>query len=165
MTQGSEITLLTITRRTGRMALLIGLAFVAFLLRLWFLQVVAGEYYSTLSANNRIRLYPLEAPRGFFVDRHGELLVENRASFDVYITLEDIPLSQRDEVSDLLARILRMERKEIAARFAEAGLTREQPVLLRKGIEEAAFVALEERRLDLPGVSVRIRPPVAPLNW
>ena len=43
MTQGSEITLLTITRRTGRMALLIGLAFVALLLRLWFLQVEIGR--------------------------------------------------------------------------------------------------------------------------
>lgn len=55
------------------------LGFVAIVLfgRLFFLQVLAGQYYRNLSDNNRIRTQVIHAPRGIIFDRNGKPLVLN----------------------------------------------------------------------------------------
>ncbi len=74
-----------------RIAILcVGVACVILLLRLWYLQVLERDFYYTLSSNNRLRVRVVEAPRGFILDRHGEVMVENRPTFDLYATPEDV---------------------------------------------------------------------------
>ena len=63
--------------------------FAVLIIRLIFLQVVRGDEYRLLSLNNRIRLQSIDPPRGLIYDRNGDVLVENRPSFDVAITLKD----------------------------------------------------------------------------
>ena len=36
------------------------------LARLWYMQIIRGEHYSTLAEGNRIRRIPVTAPRGIF---------------------------------------------------------------------------------------------------
>ena len=75
-------------RVTGVMICVL-VAFTVLLLRLLYLQIVMGEEYLTLSLNNRIRLQSIDPPRGLIYDRNNRVLVENRPSFDVTITLKD----------------------------------------------------------------------------
>lgn len=49
----------------------------------WFVQVVHGDFYLDLAENNRLRKYPLNAPRGLIRDRVGRLLVRNIPSYDL----------------------------------------------------------------------------------
>ena len=44
------------------------------------------------------------------------------------------------------------------SRLAEGRTRPYQPLLIRKDLDEAMMVSVEERRLDLPGVNLRIRP-------
>ena len=126
------------------------------LLRLWYLQILEGDRYVMLSANNRLRVRPVEAPRGFILDRRGEIIVENRPTFDLLVIPEEV--TNATEVASTLAGILRTVPSEILARLAEGRERPYEPLLLRKDIPEATMVAVEERRLDLPGVSLRVRP-------
>ena len=64
-------------------------AFVVLFIRLIVLQVIMGDEYRRLSLNNSIRLQNIDPPRGRLYDRNGDLLVDNRPSFDVNITLKD----------------------------------------------------------------------------
>ena len=64
-------------------------AFAVLILRLIYLQVIRGDEYRLLSLNNRIRLQSIDPPRGLIYDRNGYVVVENRPSFDVAITLKD----------------------------------------------------------------------------
>jgi penicillin-binding protein 2 len=146
----------TLASRTQKMVLCVGLGFLVLLLRLWGLQILEGGYYFTLSTNNHLRLRPVEAPRGFILDRHGEILVENRPTFDLYATPEDV--TNPAEVSGVLAKILGSTPDEIEAQLAEGRARPYQPLLLRKDLDEPMMVAVEERQLDLPGISLRIRP-------
>jgi penicillin-binding protein 2 len=125
------------------------------LLRLWYLQILEGDRYFTLSTNNRLRVRVVEAPRGFILDRHGEVMVENRPTFDLYATPEDV--KNPGEVAATLADILNVPAAEIETRLTETR-ARSQPLLLRKDLDHAMMVAVEERRLDLPGINLRIRP-------
>ena len=145
-----------IQRKIRRSALIVTGALLLLLLRLWYLQVLEGRYYAALSANNRLRLRPVEAPRGFILDRHGEVLVENHPSFDVYVIPADV--SDIPETAATIATILKQGPEEVAAKI-EAGKTRPyQPVLLAREVDYQKMVAIEERKLDLPGVSLRVHP-------
>jgi len=141
--------------RIRRAILYVGIGCLVLLLRLWYLQVLEGDRYFTLSTNNRLRVRVVEAPRGFILDRHGEVMVENRPTFDLYATPEDV--KNPTEVAATLAGILKVPPVDIETRLTETR-ARSQPLLLRKDLDEAMMVAVEERRLDLPGINLRIRP-------
>ncbi|HEX7628812.1 MAG TPA: penicillin-binding protein 2, partial [Candidatus Methylomirabilis sp.] len=142
--------------RLRRAMVCVGIGCLILLLRLWYLQILEGDRYFTLSANNRLRLRVVEAPRGFILDRNGEAMVENRPTFDLYATPEDV--TNPAEVTGVLAGILQIPASEIEARLAEGRTRSYQPLLLRKDLDEAMMVAVEERRIDLPGINLRIRP-------
>ncbi len=146
----------TLAPRIRTAVLCVGIAFLILLLRLWYLQILEGDRYFSLSTTNRLRVRPVEAPRGFILDRHGEILVDNRPTFDLYATLED--LTNPGEVVATLAEILGAPAAEIQARLAEGRERPYQPLLIRKDLDERMMVAVEERRLDLPGISLRVRP-------
>ena len=134
----------------------VGIGCLILLLRLWYLQILEGDRYFTLSTNNRLRLRVVEAPRGFILDRNGEAMVENRPTFDLYAIPEDV--TNPAEVTGVLAGILQIPASEIEAHLAEGRARPYQPLLLRKDLDEAMMVAVEERRIDLPGINLRIRP-------
>src|SRR5690606_30912144 len=50
-------------------------------LRLFYLQIVQGSYYRTLSDTNRIKTVIIHAPRGTIFDRNGKPLVFNVPGF------------------------------------------------------------------------------------
>jgi penicillin-binding protein 2 len=62
--------------------------------RLYYLQVVKGEYYEGKAENQRIRMIPIPAPRGAIFDRNGKLLVDSRPTYNVVLSSE--PLKKID---------------------------------------------------------------------
>src|SRR3990172_9388575 len=112
----------TLAPRIQTAVLCVGIAFLILLLRLWYMQILEGDRYFSLSTTNRLRVRPVEAPRGFILDRHGEILEENRPTFDLYATLEDV--TNPAEVTATLALILGVPAAEIQTRLAEG---RERP--------------------------------------
>lgn len=143
-------------KRIRATAYLISGAILILLLRLWALQILEGERMLLLSLNNRLRLRPVEAPRGLILDRNGELMVENLASFDLYATPEDMP--DVEETMRRLAEILQSSPDELRQRVSQRQGLQLEPVLLRKGVDERTVTAIEEQKIDLPGVSLRVRP-------
>jgi len=63
----------------------------------WFVQIVRGEYYFSLSENNRIRAVKITAPRGYVLDRGGAVIVENEPAYTLHL--------YRREAKDLEASI------------------------------------------------------------
>src|SRR5512143_580504 len=71
----------------------IGVAVMLLLLlsRLFYLQVIRNEHFSTLSTNNSVNLIPIPPIRGLIYDRNGVLLAENLPTFSVDLTPEAVP--------------------------------------------------------------------------
>src|SRR5438046_583985 len=97
-----------------------GLAFVLLVLlgvRLYYLQVVKGDYYNERAENQRVRLIPIPAPRGAIFDRNGKLLVDSRPTYNVVLSNE--PLKQvnvNDRVGDY-SRGLKLEPEFVVERL------------------------------------------------
>ncbi|MBJ7355672.1 MAG: hypothetical protein JHC98_12680, partial [Thermoleophilaceae bacterium] len=67
--------------------------------RLWFLQVLTGNQYLAEANNNRTRDVRVDAPRGNIVDRNGDLLVDNKSSWQVRVDQNEwgITLSKKNK--------------------------------------------------------------------
>jgi penicillin-binding protein 2 len=127
------------------------------LVRLWHLQVSEGEQYRSLSENNRIRLKRVRATRGTILDRHGQILVDNRPSFDIALVPEDAHDVPRTIAT--LGRLLGPEAGDFAAAVqAAANRPPFEDVILERDIGWDSIVALETHQLELPGVSVQVGP-------
>ena len=70
--------------------LIMGLLVATVLTRLFFLQVVSHDHFTTLSHDNRLKILPLPPPRGLIFSHDGTLLAENRPSFSLTVVPENV---------------------------------------------------------------------------
>ena len=68
-------------------------------LRLFYLQVLSGDKFRTLSNSNRIRTVIIHAPRGVIFDRNGVPLVFNTPGFRENINGKTVQISEKDALS------------------------------------------------------------------
>jgi penicillin-binding protein 2 len=142
-------------RVTGAMICVVA-AFAILLLRLIYLQVIRGEEYRLLSLNNRIRLQNIDPPRGLISDRNGYVLVDNRPSFDVHITLKDArPV---EETINKLSQYLNVPAEELLLKISTSkGVSAYKPILIKQDIGRNALASIEAHKYDLPGIAVNVK--------
>jgi penicillin-binding protein 2 len=142
-------------RVTGAMICVL-VAFTVLLLRLIYLQIVMGEDYLTLSLNNRIRLQSIDPPRGLIYDRNAKVLVENRPSFDVTITLKDArPV---EKTIEKLADYMDVPPQELQQKLSSSrGISAYKPIQLQQDIGRDALAAIEANKYDLPGIDINVK--------
>ncbi len=130
--------------------------FVLLLGGFWFFQVFQHAKFREMAENNHQRTLPLRAPRGVMFDRHGEVLVENRASFNISIMREHS--RDLDRTMRLLAKVTGVD--EAAMRETVERHRREpsyRPIVVVQDATLAQVAAVTARRLDfeLPDVVVQ----------
>lgn len=107
--------------------LVLVLAGVFLLWRLFNLQVVQGQRHALLASGNSVRTTVIPAPRGAIYDRNGVLLARNTAQFDLVATPSKLP-SDDDKLNKLAAEL--------------AGLTnKDKTELKQKNATDAGFIA------------------------
>ena len=136
--------------------LCVSMAALVLMMRLIYLQIIKGQEYRRMSLNNSIRLQSIDAPRGVIFDRHGNLLVDNRPSFDLYVSLKDArPV---DETLGRLAMHASLPKGELAEQVAGVrGAAYHRPQLLRRDIGRDALAVVASHRYDLPGIDLQIQ--------
>ena len=77
--------------------------------RLFYLQIVNGGQFATLSEGNRTAVEAIPSARGLIYDRKGVALVKNVPTFAVKIRPVDLPDEPRDDVVARLAALLKMD--------------------------------------------------------
>jgi penicillin-binding protein 2 len=132
------------------------------LLRLFSLQVLAGERYRELSEENRIRVEVLTAPRGEIRDRKGRLLTDNVPSFTVTIDPYDKAyVDQPASLDSTLAHLGGILEVDPAALIAKVKKDRKQSFLvirLKRNADLKSVAYISEHRSELPGVDVDAEP-------
>ena len=143
-------------RLTGTIVV-ISIAFVVIIVRLFYLQIIEGEEFRRQSEINSIRLQSVDAPRGLIYDRKGTLLVDNRPSFDLNIIPKDAKPIDRTLIK--LSRRINLSKedlkKTVEAKRRQASY---KPVLIKTDIGRDVLASLEVHRYELPGVAVDVTP-------
>ena len=121
----------------------------------WFVQIVRGDYYFSLSENNRIRSVKITAPRGYVLDRNGAILVENQPAYTLHL--------YRREARDLEASIafivglLDLDVEQVRSRVERGRRAPEFvpiPIAENLGIEEVA--AVQVRSAEHPEFAITV---------
>src|SRR3989338_11148565 len=115
-------------------------------------QVFEGRRYRKLSEQNRIRLIPLEAPRGRVFDIRGNLLATNRPSYDIVATPEDVT----PELISKLASVLKLPESKVRERMSAPREYPFAPAVIAEDISQELLHTVEQRRPELPGVEIQV---------
>ncbi len=127
--------------------------------RLYYLQVVKGEYYSEKAENQRIRFIPIPAPRGAIFDRNGKLLVDSRPTYNV--TLSNEPIKQVDvtERLDEYTQGLNVDRQFLIERL---NFIKKQPgfetLVLKENASIQDITWVEAHSSEYPELRIELRP-------
>ena len=115
----------------------------------WDLQVRNPAFYSELAEQNSIRSIPVLAPRGKILDRDGRVIVDNHASFSVYLSRESLKWEHLKAIADglnldyndLLQKIHRFD-----------GQPQYVPVIIKEELtpEDLAFVEAHRDPREFP---------------
>lgn len=76
--------------RINLLAVIFTLLTFVLLIRLFYLQVIRGGYYCKLAKNNATRVVYLAAPRGNILSDEGKILVGNKSSFNIAVSLAHV---------------------------------------------------------------------------
>lgn len=123
------------------------------IIRVFYLQIIEHEKYSSLSRNNQVRLIPLSPARGVIYDRNGILLAENVPGFSLNIIPENV--KDLKSTLDKLKTVLSITDEDIKAFYLRKKQNRKFnsiPLKLQLSEEEVAKFAVHQHLF--PGIEI-----------
>lgn len=120
------------------------------------LEVLQGSKFKELSNKNCIRLLPQPGARGKILSRHGDTIVDNYIAYDTMVMPQDEQELEKD--FSAVSRVLGIPPKELRENFKKNYLGPFMPVAIARNIEVKKAIALEELKMDFPGVVIQSAP-------
>ena len=140
--------------RVGVLGAIALAVFAVLFLRLWALQVLAGDRYLHAAQQNQVRTVRVEAPRGTILDRSGRTLVSNVPGTAVKIWTADLPDEGRYAMFKRLSKILQVPLPRLTKALEERKDDPLTPILVKTAVHEYQVAYLWEHRSEFPGVEV-----------
>ncbi|MEQ1645902.1 MAG: penicillin-binding transpeptidase domain-containing protein, partial [Pyrinomonadaceae bacterium] len=127
--------------------------------RLYFLQIVRGDYYSDRAESQRVRFIPIPAPRGAVFDRYGRLLVDSRPTYNVVLSNEPLKkINVADRVDDY-SKGLGLERQFVVERLNLIKTQNEfEAMVLKENVDMRDITWVEAHSLEFPELRVELQP-------
>jgi penicillin-binding protein 2 len=120
----------------------------------WNLQIRRGDYFAELAERNRIRSYPLLAPRGKILDREGRVVVDNNSTFSLMLGRENVDPEQ----IKMMCTALKLDYDEVNDRLRrfEKSRSRSVPIPIKEQLtqSELAFVESHRGRDLMPALEI-----------
>jgi penicillin-binding protein 2 len=144
-----------VSRRVEIARIAVGSVFAVLAFCYWYVQIVRGDYYYTLSENNRIRSVKVTAPRGSIFDRNGVALVENEPAYNLQLYRREAKNLNGSE--QFAVGVLRLPPEQVHGRVERALRYPEfvaVPIAENIGLDEVATI--QARSLEHPEFAVAI---------
>lgn len=129
------------------------IAFIIIVTGLFYVQTIRGQYYYDLSVNNRIRIVPLEGWRGNIKDRNGKILADNRISYDVMITPQEIKSIK--DLFEFLSKTLNVDQEKLISIYRRKKFAPFAPVVVAEDIDRMQAIVIEENKYLFPSLFVQ----------
>ena len=135
------------------LTIIIALAFVFLLLRLFQLQLLYHTEFGKKSEENSVRTIIKEPVRGYMFDRNGKLIVDIGPAYSITVT----PVSFNTSTLSLLSSLLQMKPSLIQERIDRGSIYSQfSPVRIKRDIDFKTLAAVEEKLYQLPGVAFEV---------
>ncbi|HMB01939.1 MAG TPA: hypothetical protein VKS21_13215, partial [Spirochaetota bacterium] len=137
----------------------VSIAMVVLIARLFYLQVIKGDYYAALAESNCVSLVKVRAPRGEIYDRNYKKLVGNSPSYTAGI----VPYyfaGNKDKKGAIneIADILDMKPEGIQKKLSRARDYMLEPVIIKRDVSGEELSLIAERSIEISGLSTGQEP-------
>ncbi len=126
-------------------------------IRLFYLQISAGDHYRAVAEENRLRIQTTKASRGIIYDRNQEPLVKNIPNFMLNISPQDFPSDEQKQeiIISEINQITKISKEEIKQKISEVpSSTYQTYTLLEQLPYEQALVLISAAR-EWPGIELK----------
>lgn len=128
------------------------LVFLIFSIRFFKLQISESSFYSWKSLQNSVKMITQIPVRGNIYDRNGELMVDNRPAFSLYL----VPSETTEHTIRVVSRLSDKTGAEIREKLRAAGQF--QSVKIIRQIDLKTLTWIQENIESLPGVEWKTEP-------
>jgi len=134
--------------RSRLMLFLLFVAFVALVVRAFWIQGPGNGFYEAKAIKGVQRVIDMPATRGKILDRNGQLIATSLEAKAVIAYTDNIPADLAPEKIAQLAKLLDMSETEIKKKFKDE----RNQVFLKRQVDPE--VAQQIRRLEIPGIGL-----------
>ena len=145
-----------VKQRLNWLLIFVVICFSVLVISLWYLQMIKGEEFKERAVENCIRSLVEDAPRGRIYDRQEELLVTNRPA--VVVSIIPAEVNDLEKLSERLSRIIGISPEEIALTVKNYRENPFKPVKILDDCKTNKIVEIEERKDELKGVVLEVKP-------
>ncbi|MGH9819721.1 MAG: penicillin-binding transpeptidase domain-containing protein, partial [Pyrinomonadaceae bacterium] len=127
--------------------------------RLYYLQIVKGDFYNEKAENQRVRLIPIPAPRGAIFDRNGKLLVDSRPTYNVVLSNEPLKKTDVNERAPDYARGLNLDQQFVTDRLELIKKQNDfETMVLKDNATMQDITWVESHSLEYPELRIELQP-------
>ena len=149
--------------RTGVFAAVVVVLFIVLAVRLFDVQIINNEEFSTKSSNNQVRVITTPAKRGCIYDANMQVLADSTVVFAISVDISDLSSEEKDLVSKNLAGYLKdpsITEESIRDLLSANAGTYEPVVIKRVNYKDyiGLISVLEEHKNELPGLYISEEP-------
>ncbi len=122
--------------------------------KLFSVQVMQGGKFQGLAEGNRLRIQTILAPRGNIVDRTGQVLAHNTASFSLTAVPVDLPKEDINRKVAELSLLLKIDENEIKDKLKGFNTRSFEPIILKQDLSQQDSILFETHASEFPGFAV-----------
>lgn len=115
---------------------------------LWRLQISGADRYESLAEQNRIRTFPILAPRGKILDRDGKVIVDNYPSYSALLIRENA--TDLDQKIPKIAKGLNLSPDEIFKALRRYASRKNEPLIIKADITPDELAFIEANKSEIP---------------
>ena len=117
-------------------------------------QLGKNAYYAQRANENSLRSVLLQAPRGVITDRYGNILADNKTTYDIVLVSEELPKALGERMSEAasFASLMKADASSTAALFNRAVSTNGIVLAHDVGTDEA--LVFKARESEFPGMKL-----------
>jgi penicillin-binding protein 2 len=146
-----------IRRRSKKVFIAVTVIFSLLLLYFWKVQVIDHQKYWKRSEANRIRRISLSPQRGLILDREGNILAKNIASFKVSLVREKCEDLQASY--ERISGLLHMDVKDIEERIQKfQSFQQFRPIVIKDNLTQKEVALIESRKTEFPELILQTEP-------
>ncbi len=121
--------------------------------KLFRLQILDRATFEEKSRENSIRKIVVDAPRGIFLDRNGQVLISNKPSYDIQI----IPYEYDKSLNPILEKVLQLDSGYVESVLKKYKMySKYAPRLIKRDVSFDVISWYEENAGKLPGVQYEV---------
>lgn len=120
--------------------------------RLFYLQIIKGDFFYTSAIKNKLRKEVVLPPRGKIVDRNDKILVDNLPQFDLVY----VPQYSEKGILSTVEKLLLVEKDYFFNIYNKNSLQAKYlPIILKKNLSFSEIAKIENYLLRLPGIFIQ----------